>query len=88
MFCTCIKRKITSISIVVKGIPQWKSYLQVALSTALMAVIYPSYAGISFGNTDDEYGKLTVSGYVRANYQDKHYGESASDQKFVLMLRS
>ncbi len=52
-----------------------------ALSTALMAVIYPSYAGISFGNTDDEYGKLTVSGYVRANYQDKHYGESASDQK-------
>ncbi|MFH3638971.1 hypothetical protein WAH83_19245, partial [Acinetobacter baumannii] len=38
-----------------------KSYLQVALSTALMAVIYPSYAGISFGNTDDEYGKLTVS---------------------------
>ncbi|MFX9419906.1 hypothetical protein ABTO45_19255, partial [Acinetobacter baumannii] len=26
-----------------------KSYLQVALSTALMAVIYPSYAGISFG---------------------------------------
>ncbi|MFI7917290.1 hypothetical protein ACFMJ1_14350, partial [Acinetobacter baumannii] len=30
-----------------------KSYLQVALSTALMAVIYPSYAGISSGNTDD-----------------------------------
>lgn len=46
-----------------------------------MAIIYPSYAGVSFGDTDSEYGKLTVSGYVRANYQDKHYGESASDQK-------
>lgn len=58
-----------------------KSYLQAALSTALMAVIYPSYAGVSFGNSDGEYGKLTLSGYVRANYQDKHYGESVSDQK-------
>jgi hypothetical protein len=44
-------------------------------------MITPSYAGISFGDSNADSGKLTVSGYVRANYQDKDYGEPASEHK-------
>ena len=58
-----------------------KSYLQLAFATALTTMIAPSYAGISFGDANADSGKLTISGYVRANYQDKDYGEAASDQK-------
>lgn len=65
-----------------------KSYLQAALSTALMAVIYPSYAGVSFGNSDGEYGKLTVSGYIRATIKINTMESLLLIKKFVLMLRS
>ena len=58
-----------------------KSYLQLTLVTALTSMITPSYAGISFGDSNADSGKLTVSGYVRANYQDKDYGEPASEHK-------
>lgn len=58
-----------------------KCYLQVAVATAMLTAMVPSYAGISFGDANADSGKLTVSGYVRANYQDKDYGEVASDQK-------
>ena len=58
-----------------------KSYLQLAFATALTTMIAPSYAGISFGDANADSGKLTISGYVRGNYQDKDYGEAASDQK-------
>lgn len=58
-----------------------KSYLQLTLATALTSMITPSYAGISFGDSNADSGKLTVSGYVRANYQDKDYGEPASEHK-------
>ena len=47
-----------------------KSYLQLTLATALTSMITPSYAGISFGDSNVDSGKLTVSGAVRANYQD------------------
>ena len=58
-----------------------KSYLQLAFATALTTMIAPSYTGISFGDANADSGKLTISGYVRGNYQDKDYGEAASDQK-------
>lgn len=58
-----------------------KCYLQLAVATAMLTAMVPSYAGISFGDANADSGKLTVSGYVRANYQDKDYGEVASDQK-------
>lgn len=58
-----------------------KSYLQLTLATALTSMITPSYAGISFGDSNADSGKLTVSGYVRANYQDKDYGEPVSEHK-------
>ena len=58
-----------------------KSYLQLAFATALTTMIAPSYAGISFGDANADSGKLTISGYVSGNYQDKDYGEAASDQK-------
>ncbi|MDM1021552.1 hypothetical protein QSV37_14750 [Acinetobacter sp. VNK23] len=58
-----------------------RTYLQLALASALTAMITPGYAGISFGEANSETGKLTVAGYVRGNYQLKHYGEDADDQK-------
>ena len=58
-----------------------KSYLQFTLATALTSMITLSYAGISFGDSNADSGKLAVSGYVRANYQDKDYGEPASEHK-------
>ncbi|WP_109441223.1 hypothetical protein [Acinetobacter haemolyticus] len=58
-----------------------RTYLQLALASALTAIFTPSYAGISFGEANSARGKLTVAGYVRGNYQLKHYGEDADDQK-------
>lgn len=58
-----------------------KSDLQIASALLMTVIAAPTYAGVSFGDQDDTYGKLTLSGYVRANYQDKHYGEAAPDQK-------
>ncbi|MCY6410815.1 hypothetical protein QTA56_01545 [Acinetobacter sp. VNH17] len=58
-----------------------RTYLQLALASALTAMITPGYAGISFGEANSETGKLIVAGYVRGNYQLKHYGEDADDQK-------
>ncbi|MDH0032937.1 MULTISPECIES: hypothetical protein [unclassified Acinetobacter] len=58
-----------------------RTYLQLALASALTAMITPGYAGISFGDANSETGKLTVAGYIRGNYQLKHYGEDADDQK-------
>lgn len=58
-----------------------RTYLQLALASVLTVMITPGYAGISFGEANSEKGKLTVAGYVRGNYQLKHYGEDADDQK-------
>lgn len=55
--------------------------LQWVVASILVAYISPSYAGISFGESNSETGQLTVSGYVRGNYQVKDYGENADDQK-------
>lgn len=55
--------------------------LQFAVITALLGMISSSYAGISFGDATADAGKLTISGYVRANYQDKDFGEAASEHK-------
>ena len=58
-----------------------KNNLQLIVASILVAFISPCYAGISFGDRNSETGQLTVSGYVRGNYQLKQYGENADDQK-------
>ena len=58
-----------------------KHYLQWAVASVMLTTWIPSYAGISFGDPNADTGKLTFSGYVRGNYQDKDYGEAASDEK-------
>ncbi|EXB26515.1 hypothetical protein J537_1859 [Acinetobacter baumannii 1437282] len=58
-----------------------KIYAQSALSFLLFAISLPATAGITLGDAQNQLGALTVSGTLRANYQDKHYGEPASDQK-------
>ncbi|WP_111891534.1 hypothetical protein [Acinetobacter sp. MB5] len=41
----------------------------------------PALAGITLGDANSDLGALTISGALRANYQDKDYGQAASDQK-------
>lgn len=58
-----------------------KAYLKIGFSLMSMGMTLPSFAGVTIGDPQSELGALTVSGAVRVNYQDKHYGEPASDQK-------
>lgn len=58
-----------------------KAYLTVGLSFVVAGVTVPTFAGVTFGNPETELGAVTISGTVRANYQNKDYGEAASDQK-------
>lgn len=58
-----------------------KVFLQLSIASALLTMFSPGYAAISFGEANADSGKLTVSGYVRANYQDKDFGEAASEHK-------
>lgn len=58
-----------------------KVFLQIGSGLMSFGMALPSFAGVTFGDPQSELGALTVSGAVRANYQDKHYGEPASDQK-------
>ncbi|WP_446890202.1 hypothetical protein [Acinetobacter lwoffii] len=58
-----------------------KTFLKIGLGLVSCGMVIPTFAGITFGDPQIKAGALTVSGAVRANYQDKHYGESASDQK-------
>ena len=58
-----------------------KTYLQTSLALACASLMLPAYAEISFGDANSNAGKLTVSGYVRGNYQVKDYGQDADDQK-------
>ncbi|WP_436868788.1 hypothetical protein [Acinetobacter courvalinii] len=58
-----------------------KAYLTVGLSFVIAGMTVPTFAGVTFGNPETELGAVTISGTVRANYQNKDYGEAASDQK-------
>lgn len=58
-----------------------KNDLALTLACLTLTNILPAHAGISFGETAGDYGQLTVSGYVRGNYQIKDYATEASDQK-------
>lgn len=58
-----------------------KAYLTVGLGFVVAGMTIPTFAGVTFGDPKTELGAVTVSGTLRANYQDKDYGESASDQK-------
>ncbi|MDV7460614.1 hypothetical protein R4473_06205 [Acinetobacter baumannii] len=58
-----------------------KVYVNIGVSLFTVSLSFPAFAGVTFGDPKTELGAVTVSGTLRANYQDKHYGESASDQK-------
>ena len=57
------------------------TFLKIGFGLMSCGIVMPTFAGITFGDPQSELGALTVSGAVRANYQDKHYGETVSDQK-------
>jgi len=54
---------------------------QLGCSISVITLSLPAVAGFTFGQADTDSGALTISGAVRANFQDKHYGEDADDQK-------
>ncbi len=58
-----------------------KIYKKVGMGLFTVGMTLPVIAGVTFGNPKSELGALTVSGTVRANYQDKDYGTASSDQK-------
>lgn len=58
-----------------------KVYVNIGISLFTVGLSVPVFAGVTFGDPNTELGAVTVSGTLRANYQDKDYGESASDQK-------
>ncbi|MBJ9984628.1 hypothetical protein IAE19_04125 [Acinetobacter sp. S40] len=54
---------------------------KVGISLLVMGASFPAFAEVTFGDPNSELGAVTISGALRANYQDKEYGESSSDQK-------
>ncbi|MEG1695459.1 MAG: porin [Acinetobacter sp.] len=56
-----------------------------SLCTLASVITVPTFAqadSLSWGNADTDLGKLTMSGWVRANYQDKDYSDSDHKLKF------
>lgn len=49
------------------------------IGTAILSL--SASAGFTLGQANTDLGALIISGAVRANFQDKHYGEAADDQK-------
>ena len=58
-----------------------KIYTNIGIHLLMVSISTSVFAGVSFGDPTSELGEVTVSGTLRANYQDKDYGESAADQK-------
>ena len=58
-----------------------KFYRKAGIGLFAVGMTVPAFAAVTLGDANSELGALTISGAVRANYQDKHYGEPASDQK-------
>lgn len=51
------------------------------LCLVFLAINTPTHAALVYGDATSPSGSLTFSGALRANYQNKSYGEPASDQK-------
>jgi hypothetical protein len=58
-----------------------KTTIKIGFGLLALTTSLPVMAGITLGNPESETGALTLSGTLRANYQNKDYGEAASDQK-------
>ncbi|MCX5466871.1 hypothetical protein [Acinetobacter nematophilus] len=58
-----------------------KVYVNIGISLFTVGLSVPVFAEVTFGNAKTELGAVTVSGTLRAKYQDKYYSESTSDQK-------
>ena len=58
-----------------------KTTIKIGFGLLALTTSLPVMAGMTLGNPESETGALTLSGTLRANYQNKDYGEAASDQK-------
>lgn len=59
----------------------YKKTLYATMTVSLLGATCSTWAGITFGDPQSDTGAITISGTVRANYQDKEYGMAVSDQK-------
>ena len=57
------------------------SFCALVASAVTMSATVQAYS-LSWGDADTDLGKLTVSGWLRANYQDKDYSDSDHKVKF------
>lgn len=58
-----------------------KLYRDLSFSVLVASMASQSFAGLAIGDPESEHGEVSVSGALRANYQDAHYGEQAADEK-------
>lgn len=58
-----------------------KESLALGIGLLSTGIALPVFAGLNIGDPKSEQGALTVSGALRANYQDTDYGQSTADQK-------
>ncbi|MGE8643605.1 hypothetical protein [Acinetobacter vivianii] len=58
-----------------------KTTIKIGFGLLALSASLPVMAEMTLGNPESEKGALTLSGTLRANYQNKDYGEAASDQK-------
>jgi hypothetical protein len=58
-----------------------KTTIKIGFGLLALTASLPVMAGMTLGNPESETGALMLSGTLRANYQNKDYGEAASDQK-------
>lgn len=56
-------------------------FIKIGLGFTLSVLSSAVLAGITIGQADSEQGALTISGALRANYQDKFYDQETSDRK-------
>lgn len=54
---------------------------KIGLGFCLSSISLSVLAGITIGQAESEQGAFTISGALRANYQDKFYDEATSDRK-------
>ena len=59
-----------------------KSFSLCTLASVISVPTFAQADSLSWGNADTDLGKLTMSGWVRANYQDKDYSDSDHKLKF------
>lgn len=58
-----------------------KIYIHYGFAFLISTAVIPCYATITLGGSNNDQGTMTLSGALRANYQDTDYGYATDDRK-------